>query len=168
MFRSKRGSADSRANAQYTRTRRRKRIREEERQRRRDQQQRREERERQEEITGATAAERFAQRQRAFAQRHGRVGAVIHRSAWWTHNCVAHPLLGLAPRRLSLRLHDATADWLNLSEVVSQSPTPRIPRRRDWVMHNCVAHPLMGLFPGRSTFAFHEATAERMAVSGWV
>ena len=70
MFRSKRGSADSRANAQYTRTRRRKRIREEERQRRRDQQQRREERERQEEITGATAAERFAQRQRAFAQRH--------------------------------------------------------------------------------------------------
>lgn len=161
--------------SQYNRTRRRKAIREADREQRRIQ---REERERardeqggtveHQETLGDTAAERFVARQHRFAARFGRAGGLLHAGAWWTHNCVAHPLLGVAPGRLTLRLHDRTADWLNLSAEPSRSAPPQIASRRAWMLHNCVAHPLMGVLPRLRTFDLHETTAEEMDVPGWV
>ncbi len=169
MYRRKGTAASQRQDSQYTRTRRRKQIREDERRRRKEQEQhRQEERQEREQDLSPRAAERFATRQVRFVRRYGRAGSVRHVGAWLVHNCIAHPLLGLKPGATTLRLHDATADWLNLAPTPSRSPHPQIGRRRDWVMHNCIAHPLMGIAPAASLFRLHDTTAEDMAVPGWV
>ncbi|MEZ4453490.1 MAG: hypothetical protein R3B09_28780 [Nannocystaceae bacterium] len=119
-------------------------------------------------ITGADAATRFAERRALFDARYGRLGGLVHALASLTHNCLAHPLLGLWPCVLTVWLHDRSADWLNLSPVVTNSGLPVIPDRRAWLVHNCLAHPLMGLAPLRRAFDAHDRGAERMGVEGWV
>ena len=114
------------------------------------------------------AATRFEQRRELFRARHGRIGWLIHALASLTHNCLAHPLLGVSPCRGTVWLHDRSADWLNLSPVVTRSELPQIPDRRAWLVHNCLAHPLMALAPLRRAFDAHERTAARMRVDGWV
>ncbi len=169
MYRSKKGStASQRQDSQYSRTRRRKQIREEERRRRQEPVRPEEQDGTPEHDLSSRSAERFAARQARFITRYGRSGSVRHVGAWLVHNCIAHPLLGLKPGATTLRIHDATADWLNLAPVPSASPHPRIERRRDWVLHNCIAHPLMGIAPASALFRLHDTTAEDMRVPGWV
>jgi len=119
-------------------------------------------------VSGNTAEDRYYARQLAFARRYGRAGRLLHVGAWVTHNCVAHPLLGLRPGRRTVALHDRTADWLNLSPTSTRSPLPEIPSRLLWMVHNCVAHPIMGVAPRSTLFDAHESTAEAMDVHGWV
>ena len=119
-------------------------------------------------VFAADVATRFAQRRASFRARYGRLGGMVHGLAWVLHNCVAHPCLGLAPGRLSLWLHDRSADWLNLSPVATRSEPPTIDDRRAWLIHNCIAHPLMGLAPLHDAFSFHDHSAEVMGVEGWV
>lgn len=119
-------------------------------------------------IEGDSAHDRYLERQVAFARRFGVAGRLLHAGAWMLHNCVAHPLLGLLPGRWTLRLHDRTADWLNLSPAPTRAPAPQIGDRRAWVLHNCVAHPLMGLAPLGISFDLHDTTADDMDVPGWV
>ncbi len=116
---------------------------------------------------GDTAAERFESRCEAFDERFGRWGVLWHTAAWCLHNCVAHPLLGIAPGRPTVWLHDLTATWLNLGPAPEPSPLPDIQHRWRWVLHNCVAHPVMGLAPLSRWFDWHEHTAEQMAVADW-
>lgn len=40
-------------------------------------------------------------------------GIVCHHFFWVLHNCVAHPLLGISPRRQFLFFHELTSHWLN-------------------------------------------------------
>jgi hypothetical protein len=119
-------------------------------------------------ITGADAATRCAERRALFRARYGPLGGLVHVLASLAHNCLAHPLLGLWPCVITVWLHDRSADWLNLSPVVTRSALPEIPDRRAWLVHNCIAHPLMGLAPLRRAFDMHERSAERMRVEGWV
>ena len=119
-------------------------------------------------IAGADAATRFTERRALFRGRYGRIGGLMHALASLVHNCLAHPLLGVLPCALTVWLHDRSADWLNLSPVVTRSALPEIPDRRAWLVHNCLAHPLMGLAPLRRAFDLHERSAERMRVEGWV
>lgn len=119
-------------------------------------------------IAGVDAATRNAERRALFRARYGPLGGLMHALASLAHNCLAHPLLGLWPCLLTVWLHDRSADWLNLSPVVTRSALPVIPDRRAWLVHNCLAHPLMALAPLRRAFAVHERTAERMRVEGWV
>ncbi|NVB41444.1 hypothetical protein G6O69_26635 [Pseudenhygromyxa sp. WMMC2535] len=119
-------------------------------------------------LAGEDAATRFEERRALFRARHGKLGGLAHALASLTHNCLAHPLLGLLPCRLTVWLHDRSADWLNLSAVVTCSGLPEIPDRRAWLVHNCLAHPLMGLAPLRRALDAHERSAERMRVEGWV
>ncbi|MEL6345781.1 MAG: hypothetical protein AAFV53_21910 [Myxococcota bacterium] len=159
MYRPKSGSkTGQRRDAQYRKTRRRKQIKQAERDRRK----------RQREKQQSTAAGRYAQRSRAFQDRFGRLGGTIHAAAWLAHNNIAHPLLGIAPCETTIRIHDVTAQWLNLMPHPVQSPMPAITRRRDWLLHNCVSHPLMGILPRRAGFDWHDETAERMNIEGWV
>lgn len=119
-------------------------------------------------VKGDTAAKRFDSRCQAFEDRFGSWGALLHAGAWWLHNCVAHPLLGIAPGRATVWLHDRTAAWLNLGPAPQPSPLPTIGRRWSWLVHNCVSHPLMGLAPLAWCLSWHEDTAEQMDVPGWV
>ncbi|MFT5681846.1 MAG: hypothetical protein ACI8RZ_002764 [Myxococcota bacterium] len=163
--------AKQRENSQYSRTRRRKQIREEERQRRQEQERRERERLWKEEgdrELSPGVSDRYTTRQARFVQRHGRSGRVWHAGAWLVHNCIAHPLLGLKPGATTLRIHDRTADWLNLAATPSRSEPPQLGRRRDWLVHNCIAHPLMGLAPATTLFHLHDTTAEDMGVPGWI
>ena len=118
--------------------------------------------------SGETAAARYAQRRRAYADRFGRTARARHAAAWLLHNCVAHPLLGIAPGAWSVWLHDRTADRLSLRAQPSISPLPQVRRRRAWVVHNCLAHPLMGVAPTARAFAWHEATAAALEMEGWM
>ena len=122
----------------------------------------------QREVAGRDAATRFEERQQLFRDHYGQLGGFVHALAWLTHNCVAHPVLGLLPCALTVWIHDRSADWLNLSPIASDSELPVIPDRRAWLVHNCIAHPRMGLAPLRRAFDAHEHTAERMQVEGWV
>lgn len=114
------------------------------------------------------SADRYADRLAAFRAAFGEVGVWLHLAAWLCHNCIAHPLLGLAPTAWTVRLHDRTADWLNLRRDPLNSPMPAVRTTWSWVVHNCVAHPLIGFAPTERWFAFHDATAERLGVEGWV
>jgi pterin-4a-carbinolamine dehydratase len=115
-----------------------------------------------------TASERYAQRRAFFITRYGQAGRVLHRAAWIAHNCVAHPLLGVVPGKVTLRLHDRTADVLNLRAEPLHSPTPQLRRRAAWILHNAVVHPLMGVMPSRSAFALHDATVELLDDDNWL
>jgi len=119
-------------------------------------------------VSGQDAATRHEERRTLFRARYGRIGWFIHALASLTHNCLAHPLLGVLPCALTVWLHDRSADWLNLSPVVTRSELPEIPDRRAWLVHNCLAHPLMALAPRRRAFDAHERSAARMRVEGWV
>lgn len=118
--------------------------------------------------SGDTAAERLDERRRAFADRFGPMGVPLHGAAWWLHNCVAHPLLGLLPGLATVWLHDRTSDWLNLRLRPSRSPLPMVRRRWAWIVHNCVSHPLIGVAPIGSLLDWHERTAEDMDEDDWV
>lgn len=122
------------------------------------------------EITTAPTCEgRYADRLAAFREAFGdQLGERVHRAAWLAHNCIAHPLLGISPSSWAVRLHDQTADWLNLRLQPVHSPMPDVRAPWAWLLHNCVAHPLIGLFPEERWFAFHDATAERLGVDGWL
>lgn len=122
----------------------------------------------QQRIVADDAQTRYFTRQLLFAEQHGRAGRLRHALAWWLHNCVAHPILGLLPCRASVWLHDRTADWLNLSAVPTRSELPRITSYGAWLVHNCIAHPLMGLAPLRRAFAAHDRSATHMNVEGWL
>jgi hypothetical protein len=111
---------------------------------------------------------RYRVRREAFQARQGALGVLMHAGWWWAHNCVAHPILGLVPHRRSVWLHDWTSDHLNLRELPSRSPMPKISNRLGWLWHNCVAHPLIGMLPTSATFQHHDQSAERMGVDGWV
>lgn len=119
-------------------------------------------------VTGADAETRFHERRAMFRAHHGQLGGLIHALASLTHNCLAHPLLGLLPCALTVWFHDRSADWLNHSPVPTHSDLPEIPNRRTWLIHNCIAHPLMGLAPLARAFDLHEHSADRMNVEGWV
>ena len=81
-------------------------------------------------VSGQDAATRHEERRTLFRARYGRIGWFIHALASLTHNCLAHPLLGVLPCALTVWLHDRSADWLNLSFVVTRSELPEIPDRR--------------------------------------
>lgn len=124
------------------------------------------------ELTSADdSGTRFEDRLGAFREHYGpRAGALVHGAWWLAHNCVAHPLLGVAPSAHTVALHDWTSDGLNLRPAgrESRSPLPDVGRRAWWVLHNCVAHPLIGVLPSALAFWLHDETAERMEVDGWV
>ncbi len=119
-------------------------------------------------VTGDDAASRFAERRHALRACYGWFGDVVHVASWLVHNCIAHPLLGVAPCAWTVWLHDATADWLNLSPEVTESNLPVIEDRWAWLVHNCIAHPWMGIAPGGRAFSRHDKTADAMGVDGWV
>lgn len=119
-------------------------------------------------VSGHDAGTRHEERRALFRARYGQIGWFIHTLASLTHNCLAHPLLGILPCTLTVWLHDRSADWLNLSPVVTHSELPEIPDRRAWLVHNCLDHPLMALAPRRRAFDAHERSAVRMRVEGWV
>ena len=48
---------------------------------------------------------------------------IKHRGWWLAHNCVAHPLIGLAPYKWTFDFHDWTSRKLHESPV-----NPEVPR----------------------------------------
>jgi len=115
----------------------------------------------------STSEDRYRDRLELF-ERDGKPNPKLRHTVFWVlHNCVAHPLLGLRPNRVTVDLHSLTSAWLNKKNIRSV-PTPIIDDRKVWRIHNCVAHVLIGLAPCRETFAFHDASAEEMKVPGWV
>lgn len=92
---------------------------------------------------------------------------VRHAAWWWLHNLVVHPLLGLLPVAVVVRLHDWSSGRLARS-LPPESPLPRIPSRWWWLVHNVGAHIAIGVWPCAVTFRWHDLTAKRMGVPGWV
>jgi hypothetical protein len=115
-----------------------------------------------------TASERYDQRHTRFVARFGQAGRLLHRAAWIAHNCVAHPLLGVVPGELTMRLHDRTSDVLNLRAEPLRSPTPQLRRRAAWFFHNSVVHPLIGMMPSQRAFELHDATIELLDDDNWL
>lgn len=114
------------------------------------------------------AGVRYWQRVEQFLRDGQPLPRARHAAWWFVHNCVAHPLLGVAPGDATVRLHDWTSDRLNGRDAPSRSPRPEIARRGAWLLHNCVVHPLIGLLPRGLAFDLHDASARRMDVPHWV
>jgi hypothetical protein len=38
---------------------------------------------------------------------------IKHLGWWWTHNCIAHPLIGMLPIKVTFDFHDWTSRKLN-------------------------------------------------------
>lgn len=120
-------------------------------------------------IESGGAADRYTARIGLF-ERDGRPRPRLrHAALWLLHNCVAHPLLAVAPGIVTRDLHDLSSDWLN--HQFSNGATAPVPKPGDrawWFLHNAVAHPLIGVLPSKWTFAFHDESARRMKTRGWV
>lgn len=115
------------------------------------------------------AEDRYRHRAWRYQERYGVVaGPLLHRLAWLVHNCIAHPVLGVAPSALAVKLHDKTADVLNLADAPTASPLPTVERPLSWLVHNCVAHPLIGLAPRPRWMAWHDTTADDMNERDWI
>ena len=78
-----------------------------------------------------------------------------------------HPLLGIAPHRITTDLHSLSSAWLNKHGYRGQS-VPKVKNRSAWLLHNVVAHTLIGLVPCEETFRFHDETAKAMGVPNWM
>jgi|GEM_PF-2101231 len=115
-----------------------------------------------------TSEGRFNVRRQRWRSSERRLADAQHFAWWWAHNCVAHPLLGIWPSALTVRLHDVTAKELNLFPELYSSPMPIIERRGWWLVHNVVGHLLIGLLPCRLTFRWQDAAAKAMRVPNWV
>lgn len=48
-----------------------------------------------------------------YRERSARQSSARHAFWWWLHNCVAHPLIGIVPRRAFFRFHDWTSRKLH-------------------------------------------------------
>lgn len=48
-----------------------------------------------------------------YDERRDQQPAARHAFWWWLHNCVAHPLIGLVPRRFAFEFHDWTSRKLH-------------------------------------------------------
>lgn len=57
------------------------------------------------------SAQRFVERIDRF--RDLKRSTAIHHFWWLVHNCVAHPMIGLAPIKPSFRFHDWTSRKIN-------------------------------------------------------
>lgn len=58
-----------------------------------------------------TSYQRFHNRIRLF--RILKKSVVVHHFWWFVHNCVAHPLIGLVPIRVTFEFHDFTSRKIN-------------------------------------------------------
>ncbi len=112
---------------------------------------------------GSTASSRYQARKGYFKSK------LEHHAQWVLHNCLVHPLLGLAKSRLTVDLHSVSSFWLNKVEDV-EVPRPNVPEAHAgwWLFHNLVAHPLIGMLPIQATFDLHDWSAEKMKAPGWV
>jgi hypothetical protein len=111
---------------------------------------------------------RYHFRKRRWAK-SGEPAAQLKHQAWWVvHNCVAHPLLGVAPTKPALWFHDWTARYLNRYREMRRSHTPQIGSYPKWLWHNVVGHMAIGAAPCTWTFAFHDRTSKDMNVPFWV
>lgn len=63
------------------------------------------------EAVAETAQGRFHQRIARY-RREG-VSALLHHLWWFTHNCIAHPLIGVLPVRWTFAFHDYTSERIN-------------------------------------------------------
>ncbi len=98
----------------------------------------------------------------------GRMSDAMRFRFWWLfHNVFAHPLLGLFPRPMFVRLHDWTSGRLHMSTLVESFP-PNVKNRRAWLHHNLVHHIMIGIAPSERTFRRHDESARQMDVRGWV
>jgi hypothetical protein len=48
-----------------------------------------------------------------YDERRERVSPARHAFWWWVHNCIAHPLIGVVPRRFAFEFHDWTSRKLH-------------------------------------------------------
>ena len=120
--------------------------------------------------------ERFNLRRRYFQHDNRPYPELRHAALWLLHNCVAHPILAVAPGPPAAEFHELTSLWLahdtwkvgdrHLHVRVMPNVPPE--KRRAWVLHNLVAHVAIGLVPCKATFDFHDKTATAMNVEGWV
>lgn len=123
------------------------------------------------------SAARFRARLERF-KRDGRpLPRLRHQAFWLVHNCVAHPLLAVAPGVKAVEFHALTSAWLNHwpfpgvegpAERFVEADLPKIPKRGAWFIHNTVGHIAIGLWPTERMFALHDRTAKAMDVPGWV
>ena len=60
-------------------------------------------------VLGQDAATRHKERRALFHARYGQIGWFLHALASLTHNCLAHPLMALAPRRRAFDAHERSA-----------------------------------------------------------
>lgn len=65
------------------------------------------------------SAQRFDARVALFRRLHR--STAIHHFWWLVHNCVAHPMIGLAPVKPSFRFHDWTSRKINPSRPAAPS-----------------------------------------------
>ena len=49
-----------------------------------------------------------------FRERHGRIGWLVHALASLTHNCLAHPLMALAPLGRAFDMHERSAERMRV------------------------------------------------------
>ena len=68
------------------------------------------------EAEGLGSKGRFAVREERFIGDKKPAPAYRHRSWWLLHNCIAHPLLGIAPSKPTFWFHDWTSRRLNHDE----------------------------------------------------
>lgn len=115
-----------------------------------------------------TSEARFHERVKLFHADGAANPTLRHHALWFLHNCVAHPLLAVAPGQKSVQFHDLTSAWLNHVEKVRPSAIPRVTNKGLWVLHNAVSHIAIGLVPCKRTFEVHDWTAKLMQVPGWV
>lgn len=111
---------------------------------------------------------RYKRRQQFWKEDIKTFPLLAHHFWWLTHNCIAHPLLAFAPKKLSVRFHDWTAKYLNRYPQLRSSKEPTIPNWTKWAWHNIAGHILIGLFPCKLTFEFHDRTSKAMNVKYWV
>lgn len=103
----------------------------------------------------------------------------LHHMHWMLHNCIVHPILGVAPNQYSVEMHELSSLWLNHSHAKNNSSKtkphhrllqfalPDIKHRGWWLFHNTVAHTAIGLLPCDATFKLHDWSANKMNVQGW-
>lgn len=119
----------------------------------------------------STSLGRFRERIQSWMQQPN--GYLEHHLWWVLHNCVAHPVLGLAPCKETIEFHDWASKKLNQHVQFWQknqeniSSIPVIKNRAAWIKHNILAHIGIGLFPCLKTFHYHDLTALEMDVDGW-
>lgn len=58
-----------------------------------------------------TSEGRFHYRIETWEKKYG--SALEHHFWWFVHNCISHPLIGLAPTGKTFKFHDYTSDKIN-------------------------------------------------------